>query len=67
MIKDFNTLLGFRDVVDDFVIQDSNLSDHIAHVKEFLKRCADQHIALNTEKCWFFQTNTTFAGFLLSV
>jgi len=56
MTEAFNGLSGFRRVVDDFVIYDSNLSDHVAHVKEFLKRCADQHIVLNAEKCRFFQT-----------
>ena len=66
MTEYLNRLSGFRRVVDDFVIYDSKLSDHIVHVKEFLKRCADQHIALNAEKCRFFQTKTTFAGFLLS-
>ena len=66
MTKDFNGLSGFRRVVDDFVIYDSMLSDHTAHVKEFVKRCADQHIALNAEKCRFFQTKTTFGEFLLS-
>jgi len=66
MTEAFNGLSGFRRIVDDFIIYDSNLSDQIAHVKEFLKHCADQHIALNAEKCQFFQTKTTFAGFLLS-
>jgi len=66
MSEAFTGLSGFRRVVDDFVIYDGNLSDHIAHVKQFLQRCADQHIALNAEKCRFFQTKTTFAGFLLS-
>jgi len=65
MTEAFKGLSGFRRVVDDFVIYDSNLSDYIAHAKEFLKR-ADQHIALNAEKCRFFQTKATFAGFLLS-
>ena len=47
--------------MDGFFVYESNLSDHIVHVKEFLKCCADQHIA---DKCQFFQTKTTFAGFL---
>ena len=60
MTKAFNGLSDFRRIVDDFVIHDSKLSDHIVHVKEFLKHCADLHIALNAEKCQFFQTKTTF-------
>ena len=42
------------------------MEDHIVHVKQFLKRCAEKHIALNLDKCKFFQTKTTFAGFLFS-
>jgi len=45
------------------VIYDGNLS---AHVKQFLQYCADHHIALNAEKCRFFQTKTTFVELLLS-
>ena len=62
----FKGLSGFRCVVDDFVIYNGNIEDHIAHVKQFVQRCAEKHIALNIEKCRFFQTKTTFAGFLLS-
>ena len=66
MTEAFKGLSGFRRVVDDFVIYDGNITDHIAHVKQFLQHCADQHIVLNAEKCRFFQTKTTIAGFLLS-
>ena len=66
MTEAIKGLSRFRRVVDDFVIYDGNIEDHIAHVKQFLKRCAEKHIALNLEKCRFFQTKTTFAGFLLS-
>ena len=52
--------------MDDFVIYDGDLSNHVTHVKQFLKCCADNNIALNLEKSRFFQTKTTFAGFLLS-
>ena len=53
-IEAFKGLSGFRRVVDDFVIYDGNIEYHIAHVKQFLKRCAEKHIALNLEKCRFF-------------
>ena len=44
----------------------SNAADHLTHVKQFLQRCVDRNIALNIEKCKFFQTTVTFAGFQLS-
>ena len=66
MAEAFNGLSGFRRIVDDFVIYDSNITDHISHVQQFLERCAENNIALNTEKCQFSKTQVTFAGFQLS-
>jgi len=65
--KAFEGLSGFQHIVDDFVIYDSNISDHEDHVKQFLQYWADFNIYLNTEKCQFFQKQVTFAGFQLSV
>ena len=36
------------------------------YVRSFFQRCADKQIALNLNKCHFFQTQVTFAGFQLS-
>ena len=55
MAEAFTGLSGFRRVVDDIVIYDSNVEDHVAHVKQFLQRCADKNIALNIDKCKFFK------------
>ena len=33
----FAELSGFRHVVDDIVIYDSNVTDHVVHVKQFLQ------------------------------
>ena len=37
MIEAFEGLSGFRRVVDDFIIYDNNMEDHIVHVKQCLK------------------------------
>ena len=66
MTEAFAELSGFRRIVDDIVIYDSNAADHLTHVKQFLQCCVDRNIALNIEKCKFFQTTVTFAGFQLS-
>ena len=66
MTEAFNGLSGFRRIVDDFVIYDSNIADHLTHVEQFLQRCAENNIALNMEKCQFFKSEVTFAGFQLS-
>ena len=52
----FTGLSGFCRIVDDIVIYDSNVEDHVAHVKQFLQRCVE-----------LFQNQVTFAGFQLSV
>ena len=66
MTEAFSGLSGFRRIVDDFVIYDSNIADHTNHVQQFLQRCVDHNIALNVDKCQFFKTQVTFAGFQLS-
>jgi len=66
MAEAFIGLSGFRRIVDDIVIYDSNAAQHAASVRAFLQRCVDKQIALNIDKCLFFQRTVTFAGFQLS-
>ena len=66
MAEAFTGLTGFRCIVDDIVIYDSDPQQHTANVMQFLQQCADKHIALNFDKCKFCQTEVTFAGFRLS-
>ena len=56
-------LSGYCRIVDDIIIYDSTIEDHITHVREFLQRCAVKQIALNPQKCIFGVTEVTFAGF----
>ena len=66
MTEAFSGFSGFRRIVDDFVIYDNNVTDHVKHVEQFLQRCVENNIALNMEKCQFFKAQVTFAGFQLS-
>ena len=66
MTEAFRGLSRFWCIDDDIVIYDSNVADHLIHVKKFLQRCVDRNIALNIQKCKFFQATVTFAGFQLS-
>ena len=66
MTETFMELSGFCQVVDYIIIYDSNVEDHITHVKQFLQQCMDKNIAFNIDKCKFAQTQVTFAGFQLS-
>ena len=66
MTKAFSGLSGFRRIVDDFVIYDNNVADHVKHMEQFLQQCVENNIALNMEKCQFFKAQVTFAGFQIS-
>lgn len=66
MDEAFAGLTGYRCIVDDVVIYDSDTTQHIDHVRQFLQRCAEQRITLNTDKWEFTQAHVTFAGFILS-
>ena len=66
MDETFVGLSGFRRIVDDVVIYDSNATHHADHVRQFLQRCVDRGITLNTSKWKFSQPKVTFAGFILS-
>ena len=66
MTEALANLSRFCRIVDDIVIYDSTIDNHIAHVREFLQYCADKQIALNPQKCIFGATEVTFTGFRLS-
>ena len=66
MAEAFAGFTGFRRIVDDIIIYDCDEQQHAAHVRQFLQRCAENHIALNLDKCKFSQSKVTFAGFTLS-
>ena len=65
MAEAFAGLTRFCRIVDDIVIYDSDITQHVNHVKEFLQRCSEKKISLNLNKCKFFQTQVTFAGFIV--
>ena len=66
MDEAFAGLSGYRRIVDDVVIYDSDITQHASHVKEFLQRCAERKITLNPTKWAYAQAQVTFAGFVLS-
>jgi len=41
-IKPFSALMGYRRIVDDVVIYDSNEEQHSSHVRRFLQKCLDK-------------------------
>ena len=66
MDEAFTGLPRFRRVVDDIVIYDENIPQYTQHVRQFLQRCEDKRITLNTSKWKFAQPTVNFAGFCLS-
>ena len=66
MDEAFAGLLGYRRIVDDVVIYDSDVTQHTTHVREFLQRCAKRKITLKNDMWEFAKSQVTFAGFILS-
>ena len=66
MDEAFSGLSGYRRVVDDAVIYDSDKEKHELHVRQFLQRCADKKITLNRDKWVYAKPEVEFAGFVLS-
>ena len=62
MDEAFAGLPGFRRVVDDIVIYDSDTTQHTQHVRQFLQRCAEKRITLNLSKWKFAQSTVSFAS-----
>ena len=59
-------LFGYWCVVDNVVIFNSNEDKHVAHVHQFLQRCAEYTINLNKNKWECAKPRVTFALFQLS-
>ena len=66
MDKAFAGMHNFHKIVDDVVIFDEDKTEHIKHVQQFLRRCEEKNITLNSNKFRFCQIEITYAGFELS-
>lgn len=66
MDEAFVDMHSFSKLVDDVLVYDQKVEDHVAHVRSFLQRCADRGISLNPKKFVFAQPEVKFAGFSLS-
>ena len=63
MVEVFEGLSQFRRIVDDTLIYDADETQHIEHVRQFLRRCEEQGISLCQDKFRFCQRDIGFAGF----
>ena len=59
----FAGLSGYRRVVDDVVIFDSEEDKHAAHTHQFLQRCGECMITLNKDNWEYAKPQVTVAGF----
>ena len=66
MAEAFEGLTGFRRVVDDVIIYEKDISNHVSHVKKLLQRFQERRISINQDKWVFCETKVKFAGFQLS-
>ena len=65
MDEAFSGLSGYRRIVDDIVIYDSDIEKHEIHVRQFLQRCTNKNITLNRDKWVYARPLVEFAGFVL--
>ena len=63
MAEAFEGLSQFRRIVDDTLIYYADETQHIEHVRQFLRRCEEKGISLCRDKFRFCQSNIDFAGF----
>ena len=63
MAEAFEGLGQFRRIVDDTLIYDADETQHIEHVRQFLRRCEEKGISLCRDKFRFCQREIDFAGF----
>ena len=66
MAEAFEGLTGFRRIVDDVIIYDKDIESHRDHVQQFLQRCQERQISINSDKWIYCQTKVKFAGFQVS-
>ena len=66
MAEAFEVLTGFRHIVDDVIIYDKDIESHRDRVQQFLQRCQERQISINSDKWIFCQTRVKFAGFQVS-
>jgi cleavage and polyadenylation specificity factor subunit 1 len=52
--------------LDDVLVASSSVEDHRRHVREVLKRLADNGLVLNTDKCVWEQQQLEFLGHMVS-
>ena len=66
MDEAFVGLSGYKRVVDDVLVYDESMEEHIEHVRNILQRCRDKGISLNKDKFKFGQQEVLFAGYHIS-
>ncbi len=53
-------------VVDDIIIYGNDLEEHINNVRQFLQRCKDTGITLNSKKFKLAKSSVKFAGYIVT-
>ena len=53
-------------IVDDIIVEDSTLDEHVGRVETVLERCRQHGITLNPKKFVFAQKQVKFAGYIIS-
>ncbi len=52
--------------IDDLLIHSKNHEDHLVYLEKVLQRLEENHMKLNSEKCFFGNTEVSYLGFVLT-
>ncbi|QQP57351.1 Uncharacterized protein FKW44_002300 [Caligus rogercresseyi] len=58
---------NLKKIVDDVLIDDNDMEEHLARVRRFLERCREHGITLNQDKFKLAQSSVSFAGYIVGV
>jgi hypothetical protein len=59
-------LSNVEKVVDDLLVHDVSLAEHVLHVRQVLQRCRDNAITLSREKFVFAQPAVKYVGYIVT-
>ncbi len=66
MTQTFEDLPGVEVIMDDILVYGSTIKEHDERLEQVLKRCRDQNIKLNREKCHYRTSEVNYMGHRLS-
>ncbi|QQP57197.1 Uncharacterized protein FKW44_002109 [Caligus rogercresseyi] len=58
---------NLKKIVDDVLIYDNDMEEHLARVRRFLEQCREHGITLKQDEVKLAQSSVSFAGYIVGV